>query len=215
MLEVFVASFGVFLHRGIYLAVVEYLVIYFALIFLIVFFCERASVTAGGCFAFFLLLASQVFSLIIVVITISPIILGVSDSAAWAAPFTLIFNLPFEFLALAVKVSLASALLSIIPIAGTIRALHTVVPGAIVLGFVLEAMGVERVVLFPGFWAGVVLVAVSGVLSFLVFAGFTAVLVRLGAAGVRYGQYAAAPLGALAGFVPLFIYAEWLVRTLQ
>jgi len=78
------------------------------------------------------------------VLTLSPIILGLSNHAAWSLPWMLLFHDPLLLLKIGGLIVLASLLLGSIPIVKTFEPLHTLVYGGIVLMFVATSVALLR-----------------------------------------------------------------------
>jgi ABC-type Na+ efflux pump permease subunit len=111
----------------------------------------------------------------------------------------------------------AAIVMAFIPILGQLNSLHTLVLGGIALVFVLsifESLNPgsvpDRVDFVPGFWFFVGLLAISGVTSWLAMMIIGLVASSFETVEEGIGQMMMFPLGAIFGFLPVFMYGSWL-----
>ena len=151
------------------------------------------------------------------ILTISPIIFGLSDDAAWSLPWLLVTIAPGLFFKLVVSLILASIILALIPILSQLQSLQTLVLGAIVLMFVLGIVNesnsgtvIEHVDLIPDFWFIVGLLFIGGIVSWI---GLMLVALSADKTGMTeedIGQLLMMPIPAILGCIPVFMYGAWL-----
>src|SRR3990172_1360704 len=107
--DAIIGGLKVLVHWQTYVAGLEYLVIYMVPMAAVGFIMQSENLigklpeaAAGGigCLSIVLLPLLQVAALIVFILTISPIIFGISDQAAWAFPFSFIGSTPLTLLQL-------------------------------------------------------------------------------------------------------------------
>jgi hypothetical protein len=170
-----------------------------------------------GCLSMLVMPFFQVFALVVFVLTMSPILLGLSDQAAWSLPWVLTVREPWLVSKFVGMLLIAALVLAFIPILGSVTSLHTLLLGSFALALVVGLLGpsnpqlaAKDVAFWPGAWFVVGLVVVGSALGWIgmLCAGLVSVAVDGLAEGL--GQLVAFRLAAIFGFIPLFIYAAWL-----
>ena len=151
------------------------------------------------------------------ILTIAPIIFGFVEDAAWSFPWQLIVMAPGFFFKLIGMLLVAVIALAFIPILGQLQSLQTLVLGGIALVFVLGILDSinpnivgDKVEFIPGFWFSAGLIVVGGIMSWIGFMAVALVLVGLEMAEEGLGQLIMFPVGAIFGFVLVFMYGAWL-----
>jgi hypothetical protein len=171
----------------------------------------------AGCLSMLVLPFFQVFALFVFVLTMSPIILGLSQEAAWLYPWLLTADYPWEVTKFVGKLLLAAIVLALIPILGRLQSLHTLLLGGLALFLVVAMIGVDNPALaskaihfWPGFWFFVGLLVIGSVMAWLglIVAALTITFIEKRAEGI--GQLLVFPIAAVFGFIPLFIYGAWI-----
>lgn len=171
----------------------------------------------AGCLPVLILPIFQVFAFFVFVVTLSPIILGLSNDAAWTLPWQLIFHFPWGIIKLIFVLLLATFLIAFVPLIGRLQSLHTLIMGSVALIMVLGILKavnpvfpIENVRLWPGFWFTLGLLLVGAVLAWvgLMLAAFLSAPIEAAVAGL--GQLILFPIGGIFGFIPVFIYGAWL-----
>ena len=202
-----------------YLAGLEYIAIYFIPIILIGIVIEKNESTSGfiGCLSMLFVPVLQVAALIVTVLTLSPIIFGISDDAAWTFPWRLITMAPTSFFKLVGILIVAAISLAFVPILGRLQSLQTLLLGGIALTFVLgiyESLNPgsvgDNVKLIPGIWFSIALLVIGGALSWagMLVAAFIIASQKMIGEGIA--QLIMFPFVAILGFIPVFIYGAWL-----
>ena len=197
-------SFG---YWEIYAALVEYLALYLGLFFV-------ASLSSRkGCMISLVPMLTQMLAVIVLVITISPIILGLDSDAAWVLPFKVILVEPASVIFLMLKLLIATVLLALIPIYGRILTFHTLLAGGIILCFVLDGAGLTYGNPFPPFLVALGIAVLTGLLSVssTIITAYVIAALKLNAV---IGGAIIALTASLLGLIPLFIYAAWLGSTI-
>ena len=207
-----------------YVAGLEYLAIFIipmAMVGMIMEKSERGGPTAG-CLSILLLPVLQVGAMAVFVLTLAPIILGFAERAAWSLPWKLLTMAPGAFFKLGGVLLVSAIVLAFIPILGRLNSLQTLVLGGISLVFVLGILDsvnpgtIEgRVDFIPRFWFSVGLLVVGGAVSWvgMMVAAFMATGLEIAKEGI--GQPIMFPVGAIFGFIPVFIYGAWLGAQLR
>lgn len=154
----------------------------------------------------------QAFALVVFVLTMSPIILGLSQDAAWSFPWALAVAAPWAAAKFVGTLSLAGLALALVPMLGRVQSLHTFLLGSLALLIAID-LGFPHLTLkadWPGFWFAVGLFVVGGGLAWLgtAFAVILSMLIDPKDEGI--GLWLALPASATFGFIPLFIYGAWL-----
>ena len=203
-----------------YVVGLEYLAIFFIPIAIVGIVMEKSegASAAAGCLSMFLLPVLQVAAMAVLVLTLAPIIFGFAEDAAWSFPWKIITMAPGAFFKLVGVLVVASIALAFIPILGQLQSLQTLVLGAIALMFVLGIVdsinpGIVkgRVDFIPSFWFSVGLIVMGGIMSWVGM--MVAALIVTGiemATEEGLGQLIMFPIGAIFGFIPVFMYGAWL-----
>jgi hypothetical protein len=215
---------GVLTYWQTYVAGLEYLLIFLAPMMVFGIAMQKGGGSAG-CLGMLLMPLVQVAAMAIFVITLSPIILGAGEDAAWSLPWMVIGQAPGLFLKLIGSLFLAALVLAFIPLFGRVQALQTLILGSIALAFVLNILRASspelenaKVDLIPGFWFTVGLVVVGAGMSWIGIMVAALALTAVGAKGEEMGsgaQLLVFPIAAIFGFIPVFIYGAWLGSQLK
>jgi hypothetical protein len=217
--ESVVTGLGVLVNWQTYVAVLLFLVLSRGPVILGGFILTKAGKAEGaiGCLSMIILPFLQVFALFVFVLTMSPIILGLSKEAAWSLPWVLASMEPW-FVAKYVGVLwLATIVFGFIPFAGNLESLQTLLIGiftlAIVVGVIAAnnpELATKHIVFLPGGWfvfgflvIGLVMVWLGSMLAGLLLA-------VIGARIEGNGELLVSAIAATFGFLPVFIYGAWL-----
>ena len=218
-------AFKILTHWEIYAAGFEYLAIFMvpmAIAGLAMARKEGGDGMAIGCVSMLLMPVLQVAALAVFILTLSPIIFGLSADAAWSFPWQVMIGMPWAFTKLVGVLVIAAIALAVIPVLGYLQSLHTLVLGGIALAFVLGILESAypglvrgRVDVMPGFWFVGGLLIVGAVMSWigLMVASLLASVMDVMGEGV--GQLVMFPVAAVFGFIPVFIYGAWLGSQLR
>jgi hypothetical protein len=171
---------------------------------------------AGGLPATIFIGFCELFGTYFFILTLSPIILGLSPHAAWSLPWVLLFHDPLTFLKITGLIVISALVLGFIPVISAFESVKNLVYSGVVLVFTVASIhhitGVEFV---PDFWFGV------GILSVAFAAKWLVILLLVGLSMLARihepPQLVAILLGPLFNFLPTFIYGGWLalqIRTL-
>jgi hypothetical protein len=177
---------------------------------------SSAGTAAGavGCSSMLVIPFLQTFALVIFVLTLAPIMLGLSSSAAWSFPWMLVLEEPWFMTKVVGKLLFAAIILTFIPLLGRMQSLHTLLLGSLalnlVVGIIEHSNAARTIPMWPGFWFVLGLFVVGSVLAWLgtMLAVLVASAIDSKANGL--GQLVAFPVAATLGFIPLFVYAAWL-----
>lgn len=149
-------------------------------------------------------------ALVVMLVTVTPIVLGLSDDADWMAPWEFVTALPLTFLALVVKLVILAFVFPLIPIVGRLQSLQTLAMGSVALISTVRIVVGYHVDYIPDFWFSVGLIVIGGVLSWagmMLAVLFASVVDR---AEYGLGQLLIFPIAPMFGFVPVFMYGAWL-----
>ena len=176
---------------------------------------EGAASGYVGCLSMILMPVLQVAAMVVMLLTIAPIIFGFNEDAAWSFPWQLITLAPGAFFKLVGVLIIAAIILAFVPLLGQLQSLHTLVLGGIALTFVLgilESAGVVtgRIDFIPGFWFSVGLIVIGGLMSWVGMMVAALVVTPIDMAEEGLGQLIMFPIGAIFGFIPVFMYGAWL-----
>lgn len=184
----------------------------------------RAEMAAGavGWFSMLVLSVLQVFGLVVFVLILSPIILGLSDDAAWAFPWTLATGAPWALTKLVGLLFIAAVMLAFVPVLGQIQSLHTLLLGAFALALVIGLIDnvdpdivAQRVHFWPGFWFVAGLLITGGIIAWIGSFGAALVGAALDPATEDFRNSVMFAISSILGFIPVFIYGAWLGMQLQ
>jgi hypothetical protein len=215
---------GVLWHWQTYVASLEYFAITFVPMLALssVFTKKRKAIVAVGCLSMLALPAIQVFALVVFVLTLWPIMLGLSDHATWAMPWQLAIESPGALAGFIGMLLVVAVVLAFIPLLGQLQSLHTLVLGIFAIGLVVRLIdgirpdiAFNQVHFWPGFWFVVGLLVVGGVVGWLARLLAAVVATALDSAMEGLGSLVVFPLGAVFGLVPLFIYGAWVGMQFQ
>lgn len=202
-----------------YVAGVEYLAIFFIPMIITGTIMEKSQNSGWliGCLSMLFMPVFQVAAMAVMILSISPIIFGLSDDAAWSLPWILVTMAPGLFFKLVVTLVIASIVLAFIPILSRFQSLQTMVLGGIVLMFVLGIVNetypgvvIDHVDLIPDFWFSVGLITIGGIMAWIALILVALIIEITGMAEESIGQLLMAPIPAILGFIPVFMYGAWL-----
>lgn len=211
-------------HWEAYVAGLEYLAIFMLPMLLFALIKERSESAGGilGCLSMILIPMLQAAAILVLVITLSPIILGIDHNAAWTLPWAVLSIAPGLFAKSVVTLLVVSFVLAFIPILGQFQSLQTLVLGAISLVFsagLLKALSPGTLEgggpLYPGFWFVIGLLVIGGGMSFIGTMVAALFASAVGTAHEDTGQLLVFPVAAIFGFIPVFIYGAWLGAQLR
>lgn len=185
---------------------------------------EKAGRAGGavGCLSMLVLPFLQTFALVVFVLTLAPIILGLSSDAAWTFPWMLTAQAPWMMAKFIGKLLIAALVLAFIPLIGRFQSLHTLLLGSFALALVVgiianvnPTVAAKTVHFWPGFWfvAGLLVLGAAMAWIGLMAAATLSTIVEARFEGL--GQLLVFPVAAVFGFIPLFIYGAWLGAQLR
>lgn len=216
-----VAGLKVLTYWETYVAGLVYLAIFFIPMIIVGFVTEKSESggSFAGCLGMFLLPVLQVAAMVVFLLTLSPIIFGFSEDAAWSFPWKVMTMAPGGFFALVGILIVAAIILTFIPFLGQLNSLHTLILGGITLVVVLGMLDSinpgtvrGRVDFVPGFWFSIGLLVIGGILSWIgiLLAALLATGLEMSKEGTGFGQLVMIPIGTIFGFIPVFMYGAWL-----
>ncbi|MFO7905615.1 MAG: hypothetical protein R6U98_23340 [Pirellulaceae bacterium] len=175
-----------------------------------------------GCFSMLVSLFFHAFALVVFVLTMSPIILGLSHEAAWSFPWALTVEAPWVVAKLLGFMVLGAIILAFVPIIGKLQSLQTFFLGSFALMLVVELVGsanpvltAKNVTFWPGFWLFLGLLVVGSILARVGIMLAALLATAIGAKGEGIMQLLIFPIAAAFGFIPVFIYGAWLGAQLR
>ena len=213
------AGLKILTYWEIYVAGLEYLVIFFTPLIIVGMVMEKNE-GAGfmmGCLGMLLMPVLQVAALAVMILTIAPIIFGFAEDAAWGFPWQIMTMAPGVFFRLVGVLVVAAIILAFVPILGRLQSLQTLVLGGITLMFVLGIIEsiepgsvIDHVDFFPGFWFTAGLIVIGGIMSWVGIMVAALALTVLEMADEALGQLIMFTIAAIFGFIPVFMYGAWL-----
>jgi hypothetical protein len=208
----------VLLHWQTYVVAVMYIIISFLPVIALMVAGNKSDdlMAKGGCLVMLIQPLFQALAVLISVCTLFPIMLGRSE-AAWSLPWLLIMNEPGRTLILLVIMLVISIIGAFIPILGRANSFIMFIMGGVVVAFLTLAihkmnpeLGINNMVIIPGFFTIIGIVLVSGIASWLGMLASAAVVTLLFRGKEDISQIIMVPLGSVFGFIPVFIYAAWI-----
>ena len=218
-LTLFESGLGKLLFWETYVAWLEYAVLSTAPSFIAIFLIERWRGTAGILFPVSVLLVafSEAAAIVVFVLSLAPIILGLSGDAAWLLPWEFIASAPASFLGLIGVLLLVQIALVFVPVLGWLPTCRMLIVGAIVLLLAANLSGsadsivvAQSVEVIPNVWLSlgilvlcIIMTAVALTISALLAAAFCRI-------GSEFCVLFLRPVADLFYFVPLFVWGAWL-----
>jgi hypothetical protein len=202
-----------------YVAGLEYLAIFFIPMAIVRMIMEKSEGggAAVGCLSMLLLPVLNGAATAVFLLTLSPIIFGFAEDAAWSFPWRILVMAPGAFFKFVGVLVVAAIVLAIIPILGKLDTLYILVNGGIALGLILGILdtvnpGIVKgsVDFIPGFWFFVGLLVIGGVMRRVGMLVAALIATGLDKAKEGIGQLVMVPLVNIFGFVPVFMYGAWL-----
>lgn len=216
---------GILLYWETYLVGLEYLLICYLPMILFGVLIERENTKATTVAVFgsiFIMPVFQIVATTIFVLTFSPIILNISDDAAWSFPWRLVIIAPGTFIRLVLVLIVASVIIAFLPLLGNLRSFYVLVVGSITLMCVVSLLEQidpdlvgDNVEFIPSFWIIVGLLFIGGIMTWLGIIIAAALATLIGLANEGIGQLFVLPTAAVFGFIPVFIYGAWLGNQLS
>lgn len=219
------AGLKVLVYWETYVAGLAYLAIYTIPIMAATAAADRKMYTTGrvtnGCFVVVLTPLLQMTATLVFVLILTPIILGLSEDAAWDFPWVLLIVDPGTFFKLVGILLVSIVLLMLIPFMAS-QALSTFILGGTILIFALRILGFvdpdvanKLTDFIPDFWFSIGLIITAGITY------WAGIVVTMGIAnGIRLLINPRAdedsimpfilPIGIVFQFIPVFIYGAWL-----
>ncbi|HGY11712.1 MAG TPA: hypothetical protein ENK36_05050 [Desulfobacterales bacterium] len=212
-------SLKVFTYWETYVAGLEYLAICFIPMAIVGMIMEKSEGGGAivGCFSIIIFTVLKVAAMAVFVLTLAPIIFGFAEDAAWSFPWQILTTATGAFFKLVGVLIVVSIILTFIPVFGRSSSLQTLVLGGIAL--VLDLLILDsvspgivrgRVDFVPGFWFLVGFLAIGGVMSWVGMMAVAFIATTLKIDEKSIGQLFIFPIGAVFGFIPVFMYGAWL-----
>lgn len=180
--------------------------------------CVMKGKLAGGLLATIFIGFCEIFGVCVFILTLSPIILGLSPHAAWSLPWMLMFHDPLIFLKIIGLIIILTIVLSFIPFIVKFDSVSVLISGGVVLTIVVADINrINGVEFYPGFWFTVGILAVAFTTKLLVIVPLLSGLSILSARLEDHENLFLLLLATLFTFLPVFIYGGWLalqIRTL-
>jgi len=191
-----------------------YLIFAYIPFFPMMFSKEKSEFPRGSCLAMILQPFFMSLGAIIYIMSLFPIIIGISGDASWSLPWLTIVNTPLFVLLIVVVIVVLSLLTAFIPLIGQMDSFATLVMGGTVVIFTVvisPSLGLKNVDIIPGLFTtlGILVISFISFILGLLVASPLATLINLGEEeGV--GSLLMTPLGSAFGFIPVFIYGAWI-----
>lgn len=207
-----------------YVAGLEYLALFFIPMAIVGLAMDKNEGGGGlmGCLSMLILPVLQVVAMAVFILTLAPLIFGLSEDASWGFPWNIIAMVPSAFLKLIGVLVISAIVLAFIPIIGQLNSLQTLVLGGITLVFVIGIMdsinpniAKIHIKFFPGFWFSFGLLIIGGIMSWIGIMVAALIATGLEIAGEGIGGLIMFPISAIFGFIPVFMYGAWLGAQLK
>ncbi|MDX1432441.1 MAG: hypothetical protein R3286_08320 [Gammaproteobacteria bacterium] len=207
-------------HWQTYLAMLEYLLICLLMPIGAAFlFSRRPDVEAGsGCLMLVMVPVLEVWAMVVFVMTLSPILLGVSSDADWTLPYRALGEHGDQMSALLGGLALLALAMNAIPLLRREWAVHAFVLGSIIVIFSLGLIAPDAgagtaahaIDYIPGPLLSLVIVLLALAASLVDELVLAAIQAVLGPPESPVRHLVISPIAALPGFLPVFVYAAWL-----
>lgn len=206
------SAFKILTYWETYVAGIEYLLVSLIPLYGFGLFVKRNKQFAvpAGCLSMFGAPILQVVAVLVLVLTLSPIILGISNNAAWSFPFVWMISAPVGFFFLALSLVAIGIMLLIIPV----DSLAMVVMSGVALSRILK-MADAHVSYIPGFWFSVGLIIIGVGMSWLGRFIAAGLLVALDKSNNDNNTILVLPIATVFNFFPVFMYGAWLGQQLR
>ncbi len=173
----------------------------------------------------------RAFPTLIFVFTMLPILIGISDDAAWTFPWLFLYHEPWAMFKAILLLVGASIVLGFIPLLGRMVSLYALLLGGIALVISLGALKkvnpslpLERLDLLPGFFQIIGFIVISAVATWLgMLSTFVTAWIITAIASRGYFDEPNNPaiqivtflIAPVFGFIPVLIYGAWLGNQLR
>ena len=144
--------------------------------------------------------------------SVSPILLGFSDSAIWGFPWEFSASEPWFIVKTTVMMLIVAVVLSLIPVLGTFSSFITFVMGAFALFTLLNNapnFSAERIIFFPNLFTSVGFVVISAFISWAAFMLVGLILTGMGK-DETWMPIVGIPLASTPGLVSILFYGAYL-----
>jgi len=172
------------------------------------------------CMSVFVLPALQVLGVTVFVLTLAPLILGFSESAAWGFPWKMISLAPMKFAIFIASFSLVAVISANSRVMRKLHSFQTMIIGCISLILVQKfislinpVLDIDAMSLFPGFsFVGGILFMtwIMSTAGFYVSGFVGATLENRLNMGKGIMELLIFPFAVIFGIIPVFIYGAWL-----
>ena len=172
------------------------------------------------CMSILIFPALQVVGVTIFVLTLAPIILGLSENASWGFPWRMISLAPKEFLIFVAVFAALAITSTFTPSLKKLHSFQTVIIGCMSLVLVQKflslinpTLDIELMSLFPGFWFLNGILFMTWIMSTAGFHFSNVIGAKLeNRLNVRKGivELLIFPFAAAFGIIPVFTYGAWL-----
>jgi hypothetical protein len=217
-----VSGLKIFTYWDTYAAGLLYLISFFVLISVIG-ISNRNKKCEGfvyKCMSTLILPTLQVVGVTLFVLTLAPIILGLSESASWGFPWRVISLAPIEFTIFVAVFAALAISLTLTPSLKKLYSFQTVIIGCMSLVLVQKflsllnpTLDIELISLFPGFWFLTGMLLMTWIMSTAGFHFSNIIGTRLENrlnVGKGIVELLIFPFAAAFGIFPVFTYGAWL-----
>ena len=169
-----------------------------------------------GNFGGFLVIPFQVIGSIVFIFMLSPIILGIDDTAFWSFPWLVLTNEPITFLKITGMLFLTYFVLAFIPFFGQLDSVANAVLGWFCLSYVLKILflGTELPLYpIPGFMYSmgfIMVVGLSHVIGIGIVTGIASIVSGEDIETEGIMMAIMFPIMSVCSFISVFIYGAWL-----
>ena len=207
-------------HWQTYVAALEFLIVCLLMPLAAGFlFARRPDAQAGsGCLMLVMVPVLEVWAMVVFVMTLSPILLGVSSDADWMLPFRAWAGSGSQMSALLGGLTLLALVMNVAPLLQRRWALHGFVLGSIILAFSVDLVapgsgevGASRQIDYlPSLLPALVMLVMAALASVVDELLLVVVYALFGEPDGPTRHLIVSPVAALPGFVPVFVYGAWL-----
>jgi hypothetical protein len=177
--------------------------------------CASEGRMAGGLPAYLLIEVCKFFAAYFFILSLLPIILGLSHNAAWPLPWTLVFYEPLVFLKIVGLITVSLVAVSLCPFVNEFESAYMLVYGGIIISIVVKSIsGISGVECFPPLWLSIGIIAISFAAKWLILLP-PLILGVFMFTWYRHQKLVVLLISPFFFFMPIFIYGGWLALQIR
>ena len=177
---------------------------------------STASMTTG-CLSQLLIRAFQAGMMYFGILVIFPIVIGISDQAAWQWPKVYLQKHPIQLLKSVEIIWFVCIAVSVIPIIGKSKTFATFLPGVLSIAFIASNINLidpsllpKSISYIPNLWISIGYVILFGFAVWIevIIAGLVVSFIKN--PSITVGEVVHHAIGTIIGFIPILIYGAWM-----